>query len=430
MVRPRLVQEGLPITGGNDDHPRGHHDGLVASQTRRSYHTAIGEEQPTVTEDPTMMDSSERSNDVLSSKSSRILSSDSSSLQRAAMGRSAYTPNTSHRSRYHAVIGGGDDAMALEPTHHFTNSVSQIPTSYTAGHEPSISDGHFSVYAEAKMEGVEDHEPKPPQVVIDGANIAYAYAEALESSHSSSNQSRRQPDARGIEEAVSYWVRAGLRCVVVLPQPWHARFMTPRSNALQDFDDHNHAHRWMSLFSRLQGQNQTHCQLILAPSRDDDDAYTITVAQRENRRANERVTTLGINLPHLLSSAISTSAGGFSTSKAMVSNLVYGSGFGPAFILSNDHFRDAQARDASGSLGRWLNEGTDHGILALTNAVVSARNWTSPSASVLGDNVLGPGRISFTFGNLGRLDDHGDPVLDFIPNPRHPLVASVEGRAL
>ena len=57
-------------------------------------------------------------------------------------------------------------------------------------------------------------------------------------------------------------------------------------------------------------------------------------------------------------------------------------------------------RDSSGSLKKWLNNGASK------------------------DN--GPGRISYAFCDLGNIDDFGDQVLDFVPNPRHPLVIWTE----
>ena len=102
---------------------------------------------------------------------------------------------------------------------------------------------------------------------------------------------------------------------------------------------------------------------------DDDDAYALTIARREEMR---------------------------SLSKR--------NGEGPGFVLSNDLFRDAQARDSSGSLLQWLKQG---------------RNET-----------VGPGRISYTFGDMGTMNDRGERILDFIPNPRHPLVIWMEGELL
>jgi hypothetical protein len=71
----------------------------------------------------------------------------------------------------------------------------------------------------------------------------------------------------------------------------------------------------------------------------------------------------------------------------------------PLTYRQNDLFRDAIDRDSSGDLGMWLTKGS-------------------------GEN--GPGRISYAFCDMSSIDDHGDRILDFIPNPRHSLVAWVE----
>mmetsp|Transcript_15574 Transcript_15574/g.17280 ORF Transcript_15574/g.17280 Transcript_15574/m.17280 type:complete len:121 (+) Transcript_15574:29-391(+) len=67
-------------------------------------------------------------------------------------------------------------------------------------------------------------------------------------------------------------------------------------------------------------------------------------------------------------------------------------GEGGGYVLSNDHFRNAAGRDPS--IDQWLNQ-----------------EW---------------GRISFAFCDLGTKDEDGNRELDFIPNPRHPMVADIE----
>lgn len=103
--------------------------------------------------------------------------------------------------------------------------------------------------------------------------------------------------------------------------------------------------------------------LVAAPPRDDDDAYALTIARREDTRSHQR------------------------------------GGAGGGFVLSCDMFRDAINRDVTGELSGWLTKGSGHG----------------------------PGRISFAFCDMGSTDDYGDREMDFVPNPRHPLVAWIEG---
>jgi len=207
-----------------------------------------------------------------------------------------------------------------------------------------------------KMEGVIDLSEKPPMVVLDGANMAYAYDGAASQNGGASSslsdaasQKRAEPDARGIVVACNYFLAAGIRVLAVLPCTMMQR--EPHASILQ----------------KLQQQGL----LVSAPSRDDDDAYAIIIARREDARAQER-------------------------------------GEGPGYVMSNDMFRDAMKREEDergeqSDLRSWLTEGSN---------------------SKLGQT--GPGRISYTFCDMGTMDDHGDRVLDLVPNPRHPLIHFIE----
>mmetsp|Transcript_8499 Transcript_8499/g.17645 ORF Transcript_8499/g.17645 Transcript_8499/m.17645 type:complete len:129 (+) Transcript_8499:80-466(+) len=109
--------------------------------------------------------------------------------------------------------------------------------------------------------------------------------------------------------------------------------------------------------------------IVASPPTDDDDAYALTISRREEMRSRKPPRN----------------------------------GEGPGFVLSNDLFRDAQERDASnGTLKEWLTKGRNADI--------------------------GPGRISYTFGDMGRMNDRGERVLDFVPNPRHPLIIWMESQ--
>jgi hypothetical protein len=68
-----------------------------------------------------------------------------------------------------------------------------------------------------RMEGVISLDALEPLVVIDGANVAYAYADANSAVAGTNN---REPDHRGIQIAVQYFQQANIRVLVVLPAPW------------------------------------------------------------------------------------------------------------------------------------------------------------------------------------------------------------------
>jgi len=104
--------------------------------------------------------------------------------------------------------------------------------------------------------------------------------------------------------------------------------------------------------------------LCCAPPADDDDAYIMSIARRSDQLAFKR-------------------------------------GGGGGFVLSNDMYRDAITRD---------------------NGITNLREWLNENNA----NQQGPGRISYTFADLGSLNDYGDNLLDFVPNPTHPFIHSIE----
>jgi Zc3h12a-like Ribonuclease NYN domain len=172
-----------------------------------------------------------------------------------------------------------------------------------------------------KMEGVIDLSEKAPMVVIDGANIAYAYDKA---GQGGSGLDKPEPDARGIVVACEYFLAAGIRVLAVIPSTW------------------THRDPYQRILKKLEQQ----ALLVAAPSQDDDDAYAITIARREDAKSKER-------------------------------------GHGPGYILSNDMFRDAmlrgKAQGGGADLVSWLMQG-----------------------STRDNGPTGPGRISYTFCDTGK----------------------------
>jgi len=248
-------------------------------------------------------------------------------------------------------------------------------TSYTIGQGgDEVEWNHQQQPMTEKMVGVEDHGQKSPLVVLDGANIAHAYGTALNGMYSNSPNHKNnnkvsggrkigkdgtaEPDAIGIDVAVRYFQRVGVRVLIVLPQYWFRRKGEWNTTTIRSVEQ-------QQILNHLQEQGL----IVVSPPTDDDDAYAMTIAQREESRSLRRPT-----------------------------------GEGPGFILSNDMFRDAQGRDTTDALRHWLNDGR---------------------------NVhMGPGRISYSFADMGTMNDHGERILDFVPNPRHPLVIWIENMGL
>ena len=153
----------------------------------------------------------------------------------------------------------------------------------------------------------------------------------------------------------------------------------------------------VEILRELQYQNMLCC----APPTDDDDAYAIAIARREDSRSKRRYSHLTMWSSYDNSSHINNSEG-------RLENI------GGAFIVSNDFFRDAMTRDRKKNGGNelkiWLNGGRQN----------------NGSSSLCSNNDVPPGRISFSFCNLGSMNEYGDARLDFLPNPRHALIEFIE----
>jgi len=232
-----------------------------------------------------------------------------------------------------------------------------------------------------RMEIDDIHLQRLPIVIMDGANVAYAYAQATGTpstslNATSCNKNSVEPNFLGIEIAVSFFLKAGCRVQVVVPQYFLRR--KPR-------DGNNHSANALAPSPQLDILNKLRDQNILccSPPTDDDDSYCIAIARRIDAKFCAR------RKESSLSSYAQTH---WSTSNDLTS-------IGGAFILSNDLFRDAQRREMSGDLTQWLG----------------------------GEDGMGlPKRVSYSFAELGSINKYGDLQLDFVPNPRHPLVATID----
>ena len=214
----------------------------------------------------------------------------------------------------------------------------------------------------------------------------------------------------GIQIAVSYFRNAGCRVQVVVPAYWMRRKPRRRGNenasasasgtaASNQIQRQRQIQRQIQVLQKMQEENILCC----SPPTDDDDAYCIAIAMRIDARSRvRRGEGSGARSGAASSSSLQSSRPNSNSNDL--------TDIGGAFILSNDLFRDAMGRDGSGDLRGWLKgEGTG----------------TGAGAGGAGGNNF-PRRISYSFCDLGSMNKYGDEQLDFVPNPRHPLVAMVE----
>jgi hypothetical protein len=290
--------------------------------------------------------------------------------------------NINHYMNHHPNLHNNHhDLQTIHDPHHqqpYFNHTSPPPAA-TLHHRT-----HFEIGADdrvtEKMQGVQDLSVKPSLVVVDGANVAYAYAQTVQgllppppvattssylNKYTNYNTNKLVPDTNGIRVAYEYFTQANIRVLVVLPQSWF--HTASKSSRYQEDADQMHV---LDTLKRAG-------VLVAAPPTDDDDMYALTIAQRENALARRR------------------------------------GEHWRAHVLSNDLFRDAIVRDAS--LQRWLTVG-------------DAADTNTASAADSNSTTSGPGRISYSFADLGNRDDHGDKQFDIVPNPRHPLIVAIESR--
>ena len=300
----------------------------------------------------------------------------------------AYSGNSYEHHHEPAPIAMGSNPSAAT-SHHYQSSVQPHPTTSHFSHPPPIEvtppDLAMANSGESRME-VDDFLPKPPLVVLDGANVAYGYTDAKPGGLSG-RRGRKEPDPRGVAVAARYFLEGGCRVKAVIPASWmrakprdcdqsreDALMVTPTVEALRDLKDAG--------------------LLCIAPPADDDDAYVLAMAMREDGRARRK-----------LGDGDSRGGGGGREAEALC---------GGGYVLSNDFFRDAIAREGTGA-------GTATATTTQQQSATNLRGWLQR-----GSGNGGPGRISFAFADMDSMDAFGERELDFLPNPRHALVQKIE----
>jgi len=234
------------------------------------------------------------------------------------------------------------------------------------------------------------HMPSPsisPLVVLDGANIAYNYSDCVNPIRLSQ---RRQPDPRGIRIAIEYFLQHHCRVQAVVPVSWYQ--LKPRPSDQYHLNNRargdSDAKMVTEEVEELRGMRQGGF-LVAIPPGDDDDAYALALARREDDRVLEQ---------HR--SAQHDESMGM-TEDETSRHLPLG-----GYVVSNDMFHDAIRRDDSRH---------HHNKLPLNARSVSLKGWLSKK------------RISYSFANVGTTSQIDDRIrLDFVPNPRSDLIEAID----
>ena len=286
--------------------------------------------------------------------------------------------------------------LNLQPVHHqnsnnFTHHQQHAPyhNEYPSSqqHEPNVTN-HIH------------HMPSPttsPLVVIDGANLAYNYAETLNPSISNQYQ-RREPNPRGITKAIQYFLQRQCRVQAVVPISWYKLKPRPGDHACAggykgNLNQRDDAKMLTDEVEELRTLRQ-HGFLVACPPGDDDDAYVIALARQEDGRSSQQ--------------NIVDEDGMMMDDEEHVSCLPLG-----GFVVSNDFYHDAVRRDQK--------KLKNHNSHLEEQHMTSLRQQSSSKHSLKA--WLKHRRISYSFANVGLVPD---VELEFLPNPRNELIEAID----
>ncbi|KAL7530102.1 hypothetical protein ACHAWF_003243 [Thalassiosira exigua] len=226
-----------------------------------------------------------------------------------------------------------------------------------------------------------------PLVVLDAANIAYNYAESLKPCQQSE---RRQPNPHGIRLAIEYFLKHHCRVQAVVPTSWYQ--LKPRPA------DHYH------LQNRSRGDSDAKMVtdeveelrslrqqgfLVACPPGDDDDAYALALARREDDRRQRDETETQQDEPMDMEE----------DTEQFPASVLGG------YVVSNDFFQDAIRRD---------ERKQRHHHHPLNMRPMSLKTWLKTK------------RISYSFANVGTASLEGEIRLEFLPNPRNDLIEAID----
>jgi len=285
-----------------------------------------------------------------------------------------------HHQQHHYTLGAPIEQNNLQTAQHIIQTNSSLPPPILHSMPP----------------------PKSPLVVIDGANIAYNYAESLDPSsslqsnnHNNSRYNKRQPNPQGIRLAIEYFLSRKCRVQAVVPTSWYR--LRPRNKNEGD------AKMVTDEVDELRSLREQGF-LVACPPGDDDDAYAIALARREeDRLSNKARTTTAAVVAHDDDTMMDDDEDG-----GLIPDSLLG-----GYVLSNDFFHDAVRREEQARKDH--QQFYSAGVSSLNARKSTLREW------------LNQNRISYSFANVGQIFQ-GQVEMEFLPNPRHPLIDCIEAR--
>ena len=265
---------------------------------------------------------------------------------------------------------------------------------------------------------------KSPLVVIDGANLAYAYAETLNPTISNQYQ-RREPNPRGITKAIQYFLQHSCRVQAVVPISWYKLKPRPGDYACTgtgsgykgNLNQRDDAKMLTEEVEELRMLRQ-HGFLVACPPGDDDDAYVIALARREEERRG--------CCSSLEQDATEEDGMMMMDDEEPKSFLPLG-----GYVVSNDFYNDAIRRDA-----KKLKQHQQQAHLENEHHISTATSLSQQSSSSKYSlkSWLKHHRISYSFANVGLVSEqhyHGSAntiELEFLPNPRNELIEAIDAQ--
>ena len=240
-----------------------------------------------------------------------------------------------------------------------------------------------------------------PLVVIDGANLAYHYAESCNPSLSN-HQHKLEPNPRGITIAIKYFLQHQCRVQAVVPISWYKLKPRPGDHACVkgfkgNLNQRDDAKMITEEVEELRMLRQ-HGFLVACPPRDDDDAYALALARREEARLSNYPSVVQHTNPQNDNMIMDDGTNSYCLPMG-------------GYIVSNDFFQDAVRRDE---------------VIQKEHVHSSEQHRQHATKKHALKDWLKMNRISYTFANVGRVSCVGDVELEFLPNPRNKLIEAID----